>query len=210
MPITELQARTVNEYYGVGAKYKNCRQIADERGTTPQAISYLLNKGLSKLPPEAVRELKRHRRLQIEPPRASAWDAFWSRVHLSLDGCWEWTGKSVGVGAHRLLYEYVYGPLATGLFVCHKCDNPCCVRPDHLFAGTAQDNALDRDFKGRRSWRDPNYVARGRKHGLASTYVNYSCRCRACQDAHNEYYREYNREWRERRQGAVLAFSSSD
>lgn len=56
--------------------------------------------------------------------------------------------------AHRLAYAITYGPIGNGLLVCHKCDNPICVRPDHLFIGTQSDNQRDRVAKGR--WKNPN------------------------------------------------------
>lgn len=83
-----------------------------------------------------------------------------------ISGCWEWAGskwKGYGrmiigsrtdgtrrsVSAHRVSYELKYGEIPHGMEVCHKCDNPCCINPDHLFIGTKQDNASDRDAKGR-------------------------------------------------------------
>lgn len=51
--------------------------------------------------------------------------------------------------AHRLSYELVNGPIPDGMFICHRCDTPSCINPDHLFAGTALENAQDRDRKGR-------------------------------------------------------------
>ena len=84
---------------------------------------------------------------------------FWPRVKKS-DGCWLWVGgKGNGYGyvwhdnrtkrAHRVSWEMAYGPIPLGLFVCHKCDTPLCVRPDHLFLGTAKDNIEDCFIKGR-------------------------------------------------------------
>lgn len=85
---------------------------------------------------------------------------FWAKVEKT-DACWHWTAAkdSKGYGifqfqgkphkAHRVAYELTYGPIPAGLFVCHHCDNPSCVRPDHLFLGTVQDNNRDRDQKGR-------------------------------------------------------------
>jgi HNH endonuclease len=78
--------------------------------------------------------------------------------------CWEWTGtknkpggygylhvagtKHTVIGAHRLAYEHFIGPPGD-LCVLHRCDNPSCSNPDHLFLGTHLDNALDRCRKGR-------------------------------------------------------------
>lgn len=90
-------------------------------------------------------------------------EKFWSRVRKS-EGCWEWNASTRGSGygsisvmqdgrqrflyAHRVSYEMAFGPIPAGLFVCHRCDNKSCVRPDHLFLGTAKDNALDAQQKG--------------------------------------------------------------
>jgi hypothetical protein len=77
------------------------------------------------------------------------------------NGCWVWTSASSGrygvlwIGdgksevAHRVAYELYKGPIESGLFVCHTCDNGHCVNPDHLFLGTAGDNARDMIAKGR-------------------------------------------------------------
>jgi len=95
------------------------------------------------------------------------WTRFWGYVSgPNENGCWEWTGASrLGYGAFgvmvdrgksrlmvatRFVWEYLYGPIPNGLHVLHRCDNPPCVRPLHLFLGNPRDNAHDRVSKGRR------------------------------------------------------------
>lgn len=87
--------------------------------------------------------------------RGTLAERFWRKVDKSGD-CWEWTGargNSTGHGrirdqgaskwSHRVSWELTHGPIPKGMFVCHACDNPPCVRPSHLFLGSAKDNSED-------------------------------------------------------------------
>jgi len=91
-------------------------------------------------------------------------ERFFSKVNiLSPDECWEWkagTFKSGygaffidgnNEGAHRVSWKIHNGKIPEGLSVLHKCDNPLCVNPDHLFLGTQEDNMTDKVSKGRQS-----------------------------------------------------------
>ncbi len=85
---------------------------------------------------------------------------FWKKVKKT-DYCWNWTGGILRGGygqihidkklhqAHRLSWQLHNGTIPRGMHVLHKCDNPSCIRPIHLFLGTAKDNALDREAKSR-------------------------------------------------------------
>jgi hypothetical protein len=127
---------------------------------------------------------------------------FWARVDRSGD-CWVWTGsvakKGYGLVKVRLGYRQsksmqthrVSFALATGAFpagmVLHHCDNPPCVRPDHLYAGTAADNAQDRKRRGR-GYRPPlkTHCPYGHPYERGS---GRRLECRPCKRARNrEYY----------------------
>lgn len=95
-------------------------------------------------------------------PEPRVMKLFLDKVYFTKHYCWEWTGSKNEFGhgtfvyksrkqkAHRFLYS-IYGTekLSKNKFLCHKCDNPSCVRPDHMFVGTQKDNMRDCSKKGR-------------------------------------------------------------
>lgn len=112
--------------------------------------------------------------------RRSFVDRFWDRVDRSggADACWPWTGGLTYTGygqlrlspvgdvlrgrkttAHRTAWRLTFGEITEGLSVCHRCDNPRCANPAHLWLGTHAENLADMSRKGR--------AARGDRSGMA-------------------------------------------
>lgn len=106
-------------------------------------------------------------------------DRFWGFVDKSGD-CWIWKGckdrggygffryKGKSLRAHRVSFELCVGEISEGNYICHRCDNPKCVNPSHLFQGTCMDNWNDCVNKGRSKWKEnhpfrenPNLMSRG-------------------------------------------------
>ena len=135
-------------------------------------------------------------------------DRFWARVEKTAT-CWNWTGARLPKGygmigarswrdgwqcAHRVSWELHFGAIPDGLHCLHRCDNPPCVNPAHLWLGTNADNAADRDSKGRLRLSRTHFASRthcpsGHEYSAENTYVRRGARnCRICKNA-----------WRKRR-----------
>ncbi len=131
--------------------------------------------------------------------RRSPTELFWSHVEVVEGACWPWRGATLrGYGkfnsralgrtfsAHRFAYEAVRGPIPEGQNVLHRCDNPPCCNPDHLFLGTQADNVADMVAKGRGasgdrsgSRRHPERLPRGERHGMAKLSAEQVAEIRA-------------------------------
>lgn len=95
----------------------------------------------------------------------------WRSIPEPNTGCWLWLGGMTGEGygvtmgelAHRVSYRDHKGPIPSGAVIRHKCDNPACVNPEHLVAGTHLDNMADKVRRGRAAG-----AGKGEKHWKAS------------------------------------------
>ncbi len=107
--------------------------------------------------------------------RATPWQPRMLRriSRTASEQCWEWTGRRDRKGygrfnvalnvtkfAHRLAWEIEFGPIPVGLCVLHRCDNPPCCNPAHLFLGTVADNNADMRSKGRQAVHERHHAAR--------------------------------------------------
>jgi hypothetical protein len=117
-------------------------------------------------------------RTRAHVPRETPEERFWKYVWKT-DGCWVWTACTSAHGygqlslggrqIRRMVYTHIFswelhiGAIPKGMQICHRCDNPPCVRPDHLFLGTQAQNMADASAKGRIRLPD----LRGAQHPMA-------------------------------------------
>ncbi len=110
-------------------------------------------------------------------------ERFWSKVHKT-DSCWEWTGsldragygrfgfRSTNWKASRVSWTLTFGEIPAGIHVCHKCDNPKCVRPEHLFLGDYQANMDDMNSKGRNGHKAKTHCPRGHEYSGENLWIS--------------------------------------
>jgi len=125
---------------------------------------------------------------------------FWDKVEIT-DSCWNWKGAKTNNGygritmgrrgteapAHRVSYIIHKGKIPFGYCVCHTCDNPSCVNPEHLFIGTDKDNMMDATKKGRMAkgtrngkYTHPEATPRGQDNGNSKLTVDDVIYIRTC------------------------------
>jgi hypothetical protein len=132
-------------------------------------------------------------------------EQFLQRIgEIDHNGCWIWKGNLTGRDrrayiwwkggtrvAARVLYEYIHRiELPAEIHVLHRCDNPKCVNPDHLYLGTSKDNALDREYKGRNKAFASGF--QGIKNGAVRLTEDQVRQIRASNKSTRELYTEYN------------------
>ena len=123
--------------------------------------------------------------------------------------CWNWKASTFNTGygqfttadgknrtAHRVAYEYAYGPIPDGLYVCHSCDNRKCVNPAHLWLGNAKANVTDMIDKGRAPRRHANKTSCPAGHEYTVDNLlkrkNGYRECKTCHRLREKMRREQN------------------
>jgi len=140
---------------------------------------------------------------------------FMSKV-IKTNDCWLWNagknykdygnfsvtinGCSKTYRAHRFIYEYFNGPIPEVMLVCHSCDMPGCVNPNHLWLGTVSDNAMDSVNKKRHGMAKKTHCPRGHEYTPNNTYVRSNRasparECRKCRKIKSEEYEKKRKQY---------------
>lgn len=156
-------------------------------------------------------------------PRETLESKFWSKVKKgrSLDDCWEWTASKFKAGygqlthgyaegehknlkGHRVSYEIHFGAIPDGMLVCHRCDEPSCANPRHLYLGTWQDNVQDMIVKGRR------YDTSGANNGQAKITAKIAEQIRKEYAKNDPTFNRYQRrKWSQAKLGAKYGITQT-
>lgn len=131
---------------------------------------------------------------------------FWKKVNkLSDDECWLWIAHKIPSGygqfnamgkimrAHRVSWILKNGPIPPEKVICHKCDNPSCVNPNHLFLGTLKDNSRDMIKKGRCVNKLKTHCPKGHEYSGKNLYIKPNGH-RYCKECRKLGMRNYKKE----------------
>lgn len=141
-------------------------------------------------------------------------ERFWLKVNKGPheNGCWIWEGQTSKKGygiiwirggmvrAHRLSFLIANGHIDESLLVCHKCDNPSCINPAHLFLGTVKDNTMDAASKGRLYGQSKTHCNNGHEYTLTNTRIDKHGRrhCKACGRINHKLKYHETKRWKSR------------
>lgn len=153
------------------------------------------------------KQIKKARRMTAAEYDAANAERFWRLVDMGAE-CWIWRGakRSNGYGvvgwqckhrpAHRVAYRLTHGSEPNGLEVIHRCDNPSCVRPDHLRAGTHADNMMDVSRHGYHAMSLRSACPQGHPYAGRNVMLSRSGRrsCRTCHTMRRIIRRERQRQ----------------
>jgi hypothetical protein len=123
------------------------------------------------------------RAFKIEETGCVVWSGYRDR-----DGYGQVRFKGKQCRAHRVAYEQFYGCAPEAKLVCHHCDNPSCLNPEHLFLGSASDNMMDAVIKGRAAQTKKSHCAHG--HMLAGDNIQFVGNQRHCRTCNREKARK--------------------
>ena len=158
--------------------------------------------------------------MPAEGQTVSILERFWSKVEKGVgSACWEWSGsrdqdgygtllidsrrsssmRGKRVRAHRFSASLHFGMFDQRLLVCHHCDNPRCVRPDHLYLGDPQSNSHDRSVRGRDFNAMKTHCPSGHEYTPENTYRPGGTGSRFCRECSRIDARRYHAANRERR-----------
>lgn len=134
-----------------------------------------------------------------------------SRCTITASGCWEWNGARTAFGhgkigmkengenvtryVHRLVARVAYGPIPTGMIVCHHCDVPSCCNAEHLYIGTHADNRRDAIQRGRAVYvmamrnRAKTHCPQGHEYSGVNLFYRKGANRRRCRVCHSIYGR---------------------
>jgi len=124
------------------------------------------------------------------------------RVVIDKNDCWNWQGAKIkGYGSirvnmkhfyvHRLTWILTNGEISDGLYACHKCDNPACCNPRHIFLGTQRENMIDSSKKGRHWKANRKFCDKGHEFNEENTYLfRGNKQCKVCNNIASRKYRK--------------------